>query len=306
MSNLKEQTAVEQIADGRYRAMVSEDWKMWVPVGGYLTSIALRAAQASSSMARPVSVSCHYLNEASFGPADLEVTKLRDTERAESFLVRMSQDGREILAALVAAAPTGEAGPNVNWQKPPDITAAEELGQTHLDDDVAALMGDEPFWKLLEFRMIKGLGRGSREEEGLTGEEHRFTPSGDAHLRGWQRLACGEGNKDPWVDACRHLIITAALQFPTVADPFTPPLRFIAPTMSLTVEFHSFHPDEQWLLADAVGSYAGDGLVGAETRLWTRDGDLIATAHSQMTYHDFADPRTMARLQKSWFQLTEA
>jgi acyl-CoA thioesterase len=308
MPNLDQHTAVEQTADGKYRGVVSEDWKMWVPVGGYLTAIALRAAEASSTMVRPASVSCHYLNEATFGPAELEVTKLRSTERAESLLVRMNQNGRDILTALVSAAPTGQLGPEVNWQEAPDAPAPEDLEETILDQDVLELMGDEPFWKNLEFRMIKGL-KGPHNYpgiEGLSEEELKFTPRRDAHIRGWQRLPGGEGSSSPWVDACRHLIITASMQFATVADPFTPPLRFIAPTMNLTVEFHTFHPNEQWLLADAVGSHAGDGLLGAETRLWTRGGELIATAHSQMTYHDFSDPRTMERLRKSWFQLTEA
>ena len=84
MATLEQQTAVEQTAKGKYRGTVSEEWKLWVPVGGYLTAIALRAAQSSSTMARPVSVTCHYLHEATFGPVDLEVTTLVTTERAES------------------------------------------------------------------------------------------------------------------------------------------------------------------------------------------------------------------------------
>lgn len=282
---------------------------MWVPVGGYLTSIALRAAQAhaSSAMAKPVSVSCHYLNEARLGPADLEVTTLRSTDRASSYFVRMKQDGRDILAALVSAAPTGESGPNLNWQEAPAAPRPEELESTILDEDVLALMGEEPFWKNLEFRMIKGL-MGAHNYPGveeLSREEMKFTPRRDAHIRGWQRMTIGEGHMDPWVDACRHIIITAAMQFATVADPFTPPLQFIAPTMNLTVDFHTFHPEATWLLADAVGSYAGDGTLGAETRLWTQDGDFLCTANSKMTYHDFSDPRTAERLGKSWFDLAE-
>ncbi|MGI5489871.1 thioesterase family protein [Microtetraspora malaysiensis] len=310
MSNLERQTAVERTGDGTYRSDIVEDWKMWVPIGGYLTSIALRAAQAHapSTMARPVSVSCHYLNEAKVGPADLEVTTLRSTDRAGSYLVRMNQDGQDILAALVSAAPTGELSPTLNWQEAPEAARPDELETTILDDDVLALMGDEPFWKMLEFRMVKGL-MGSHNYPGvedLTTEEMKYTPRRDAHIRGWQRMPCGEGHKDPWVDACRSVIITAAMQFATVADPFTPPLQFIAPTMNLTVDFHTFHPEEPWLLADAVGSHVGDGILGAETRLWTQNGDFVATANSKMTYHDFSDPRTMERLGKSWFQLTES
>jgi acyl-CoA thioesterase len=311
MTILDQQTAVKQAGDGKYQAEISEDWKMWVPVGGYLTSIALRAAEASSTMARPVSVSCHYLHEATFGAADLYVTKLIRTDRTESFMVRMSQHGKDILIALVSAAPAGLLGPNENWLDAPETPAPEELEQTILDDDVVALMGDQPYFKNLEFRMIKGL-RGSHnypEIDALSDEEYmklRFTPRRDAHIRGWQRMACGEGSSNPWVDACRHLIITAGLQFPVVADPFTPPLKFIAPTINLTAEFHTFHPEEQWLLADAFGSYAGDGLLGAETRMWTRNGDLLITAHSQMTYHDFSEPNVTEGMQKSWFELRES
>ena len=290
--------------------MICEDWKMWVPVGGYLTSIALRAVQASSTMVRPVSVTCHYLHEATFGPCDLEVTKLLSTERVESLLVRMNQEGNDILVALVSAAPTGLLGPVINWQDAPDAPAPEDLEQTILDADVVEIMGDQPYWKNLEFRMIKGL-KGSHnhpEIDALPDEEYmnlRFTSRRDAHIRGWQRMPCGEGFSDPWIDACRYLIITAGLQFPVVADPFTPPLKFIAPTVNLTVEFHTFHPEAEWMLADATGTYAGDGILGAETRMWTRDGDLLATAHSQMTYHDFSEPKVTEGLQQSWFELRE-
>lgn len=308
MTSLEQQTAVEQTADGKYRGLITEDWKMWVPVGGYLSAIALRAAQASSTMVRPVSVTTHYLNEATFGPADLEVTVLRKTERAESLLVRMNQRGNDVLVALVSAAPAGLLGPNVNWQDAPDAPPPEELEETILDGDVVELMGTEPFWKNLEFRMIKGL-KGPHDYpgiEGLSEEELKFTPRRDAHIRGWQRMPCGEGHSDPWVDAGRYVIITAAMQFPVVADPFTPPLKFIAPTLNLTVDFHTFHPEAQWLLADATGTYASDGLLGADARLWAQDGDLLVSAHSQMTYHDFSDPRLMERLQKAWFELREA
>lgn len=307
MTSLEQQTAVERTADNKYRTVISEDWKLWVPVGGYLTAIALRAAEASSSMPRPVSVTCHYLHEAAFGPAELEVTTLRRTERSESLMVRMTQQGNDILRCLVSAAPTGQLGPLVNWQEAPEAPAPDDIEETILDEDVIELMGDEPFWKNLEFRMIKGL-KGPHNYpgiDGMTEEELKFTPRRDAHIRGWQRMPDGEGFTNNWVDACRYLIIAAAMQFPVVADPFTPPLKFIAPTLNLTMEFHTFHPEAGWLLADAAGSYAGDGLLGAEARLWTQDGHFLATAHSQMTYHDFSDPRLMERLQKSWFELRE-
>ncbi|MFB9235738.1 thioesterase family protein [Plantactinospora siamensis] len=310
MESLEQQTAVEQTAEGKYRGNVSEDWKLWAPVGGYLSGIALRAAQSASNMARPVSLTCHYLHEATFGSVDLEVTTLSVTERADSHLVRMTQNGNDILVALATAAPTDLPGPNENWQEAPEVTEPEDMPGTLLYPDAAQLLGDQPYWKMLEFRMVKGMQpthaypdlSGLSEEELI---ERRFTPRRDAHIRGWQRIANGEGAKDPWVDACRYLIICAGMMFPVVADPFTPPLRFIAPTLNLTVDFHTFHPEDQWLLADATGAHAGQGVLGADTRLWARSGDLLATAQAQLTYHDFSDPKLMERLHKSWFALRE-
>lgn len=310
MSTLDQETAVEQIAEGKYRGTVSEEWKLWTPVGGYLTAIALRAAESASTMARPVSLTAHYLHEATFGPADLEVTRLGATDRSESLFVRMSQGGNDILAAMVSAAPTDLPGPDLNWQAAPEVPDPEGMAGTVLYEDAAKLLGDQPYWKKLEFRMVKGLpaSRSYPNMAGLSEEElieRRLEPRRDAHIRGWQRVPNADGAKDPWLDACRTTIVCSGMMFPVAADPFTPPLRFIAPTLNLTVEFHSFHPEEQWLLADATGSRALDGVIGTDTRVWGRGGDLIATASAQLTYHDFAEPKLMERLHKSWFALRE-
>jgi hypothetical protein len=126
-------------------------------------------------------------------------------------------------------------------------------------------MGDQPYWKNLEFRMIRGL-TGSHNYphlEGLTDEEFtelRFTPRRDAHIRGWQRMECGEGFTDPGSTPAATSS-SPRVAVPVVADPYTPPLKFIAPTVNLTVDFHTFHPEEQWMLADATGTHRSDGLL---------------------------------------------
>ena len=108
-------------------------------------------------MARPVSVTCHYLNEARFGPAELEVTSLPATTRAVSLLVKMTQDAQDVLVALVSALRSGSSVPTSSGRRPPEAPAPDEIEDTILDEDVFEIMGDEPFWKNLEFRIIKGL-----------------------------------------------------------------------------------------------------------------------------------------------------
>jgi len=102
----------------------------------------------------------------------------------------------------------------------------------------------------------------------------RFTPRRDAHIRGWQHMVGRRRIIQPLGRCLRHLIISAGLMFPVVADPFTPPLKFIAPTVNLTAEFHSSHPRAM----DARGclrQLRQRRHLGAEARMWTQAGDLL-------------------------------
>jgi acyl-CoA thioesterase len=95
------QTALEPIGEHRYRAVLSEDWMLWGPAGGYVSAIALRAAGEASSFRRPASFACQYLSVARFAPVELHVESLRSGRRTEALRVAMTQDGRLVLAAQV-------------------------------------------------------------------------------------------------------------------------------------------------------------------------------------------------------------
>src|SRR5436309_15824433 len=88
-------------SNGRYRATLSDAWALWGPAGGYVSSIALRAAGEHSRFDRPASYSCSYLGVADFGPADVEVSTLRSAKRAEAIRVSCVQNGRSFLEAMV-------------------------------------------------------------------------------------------------------------------------------------------------------------------------------------------------------------
>ena len=49
----------------------------------------------------------------------------------------------------------------------------------------------------------------------------------------------------------------------------------------LTVQFHGFAPETEWMLADGVVPLAQDGLLGCTSRLWSEGGRLLATGTSK-------------------------
>ena len=48
MGDFEHDTRVESLGEGRYRAELNPDWMIWSPNGGYVASIALRAAGAEA------------------------------------------------------------------------------------------------------------------------------------------------------------------------------------------------------------------------------------------------------------------
>lgn len=291
MSDLAEQTAVKAIGEGRFRAEVSPDWKLWGPVDGYLAALAMRAAGAHTTMTRPASFSCHYLGEAKFEPVDIEVTTLRRTHRAESMQVRMTQEGFHILDAMVWTTLDGMTGPEGNWTPAPEGPEAEELSQLKLDEDAQELFGDSPFWNNVEIRPIRlnPFHLITKEEvRAFRGDDDKFVAKLEPRNRAWERFAPRSTFDDPWIDACRYIIMVDIAGYPTVAKPYTP-LVFIATTLDLNVTFHVPAPGDEWLLIESNGTAVHEGLMACRASIWSRQRSLAATGSSHMLYRDLEE-----------------
>src|SRR6478672_9959248 len=109
MGELGTDTAVAG-RDGRYTARMARDWEIWGPNGGYVASVALRAAGAHSRFDRPASLVGHFLGVADFDEVQLTTTTRRAASRAESIAVSMTQNGKPIFDALVWSIADGVAG----------------------------------------------------------------------------------------------------------------------------------------------------------------------------------------------------
>ena len=260
-------------SDGRYACELSRDWEIWGPNGGYIAAIALRAAGAHTRFERPASMVAHFLGVADFETLDIECTTLKSAKRAESVRVSLTQGGRNIFEAMVWS--TGDVSglehedlPAPRKGDPEAIpTARERLGERY-DEGMNPY---QQFWSNFDQR--------TPDEDWVDDWENRQPTApvaGD-----WYRFVPTSTFADPWLDACRSVILLDTMGWPAASRHH---LRseYMAPSIDLSCAFHRFRPEEPWLYAQAKAGSAANGLIGCESRVWSRDGALLAVGASQL------------------------
>ena len=277
MGALGDDTAVRAVNSsmGRFEATLSRDWEIWGPNGGYIASIALRAAGAATEMPRPATFTCLFLGVGSFdAPVDIEVVSLRRTKRAEALRVCVLQGDRPLVEAHVWAIDEGLSGLEHDLTVAPDVPAPSEL------KSMAELMPDEAphrFWRNFD----------TKPTAWIPPDDWPPPAPIDPALRQWMRFSpVARYEHDPWVDACRSVVLLDTFQWPAAhrvhihRGPDEP--AFIAPNTDLSVRFHRAAPTSEWLLIDALGPVAEAGLMAGEARLWSEDRRLVASAASHL------------------------
>lgn len=272
MGDFAEQTALEEIGDRRYRAVLNRDWMTWGPAGGYVAAVALRAAGAATTFERPASFSCQYLSVARFDAVELQVETRRGGRLSEALHVTMTQGDNRILDAYVWAVSPNE-GLEHDYTEPPDVPGFDDL------KDVRELEPERPqlgFFQNLDRRPIGW--NPEREPEPR-----------EPVMRGWYRFRPTPTASDRFVDAARSVILIDVFSWPATwpAHPSTEPSPWIAPNLDLHVRFHYDSRPHDWLLAEARAELAAEGLIGTTGTVWSPEGKLLAEGSSQL----FCRPR---------------
>jgi acyl-CoA thioesterase II len=240
---------------------LTEDWSVWGPSGGHVAAIALRAAMRCSRLDRPASFHCHFLAIGDFAPVEIRVRTLGGGKRAESLMAEVVQGERTLLTATVWMIDDGMKGFEHDFGAMPKVARPADLQPYDtLADNYADWF---PIWRSMEGRPLRW-----NQEPGEPVNETwlRFTDT---------RIETREA------DALRQLFW---LDFPgwnATCAAHQWPFPFIAPNLDLTVQFHQFAPEADWMLAEGYVPIAGDGLVGCVSRIWTEDGRLLATGTSK-------------------------
>lgn len=285
MGNLAEDTAVVAV-DGdeggegegprRFTARLNPDWAIWGPAGGYIASIALRAAAEASPFARPASFSCHFLGVAAFDEVDITVRALRGARTACSQRVEIAQGGKPVLEATVWSVGDVDGLEHDVTEAPlvpgPGEVPSIEERIAAIDPELLKQGPPFPFWENFEGRPLQfSLDPPTEPTEPV--------------WRGWYRFLPESTFEDPWVDACRSLVLVDVQSWPSAVRAHfgTEELpRFVAPSLDLYVAFNDPQPASAWLLTDGHGPLARDGLMAWTGRLWSDRGRLVASGGGQM------------------------
>jgi acyl-CoA thioesterase II len=261
-SDLEHATRLVPGDDG-YVAHLSEDWEIWGPNGGYLATIALRAAGLVAQIERPASFYCHFLSSPAFEAVELKVSVLRRGRRAESLAVEMTQQSKPVLHAMVKTA-TEAPGYSHQYPDAPEVPSPETLKTyEELHPDQQRLFS---FWENIERRPV---------EQSATDE-----PSAPV-VSAWTRFRPTACFEDPFLDAARVLILLDTYGFPA-AHRHHRSWEYLAPNLDTGVWFHHFSPHCEWLLIESECAVADSGLMGVGGRVWDMDGKLLASGSAQL------------------------
>lgn len=269
MGDFERDTRVQKVDTGHYRAEISRSWEVWGPNGGYLATIALRAAGDAASIKRPVTFHGHYLRVGRFEPVRLDVNVLQQGSRAESVEVRMVQNDKLVFTGLLRTCTEGEG---LVYDEIVDADAGRTVPEPEslpLYDEHRNKYGADTFWRNFERRVI--------HPEYLDGN----TRTKFARREEWLRFKVDEPTTDPFVDAGRSIVLLDTFMWPAVYRKMGD-CHFIAPSLDITVFFHRSAMDSQWLRIDAQGPIAERGFIAGQGRVFDASGRTIASGYSQL------------------------
>lgn len=261
-------TRLTPSGDGAWSAELREDWGLWGPSGGYLSSLALRAAGEFSRFKRPASFQCQFLRVGKFAPVVLKAELIKDGRRSQLIRVDIIQDERALLTSSVWGVEESLAGLEHDDHCYSSLPDPETL-PTWED-----IFPDEPpfdFVSRIDQRPILTMPRaGDRPRE--------------AELTGFYRFKERHTYPDPFIDAARIMILLDTFgwlaHYP--AHPSDGPSAWIAPNMDYYYRF--FRPSNQadWLHMCVKAGLAHNGLMGTDGEIRDRNGYLLAAGNSQL------------------------
>lgn len=254
-------TALRELGDGRYLAMVSERWEVGPgPNGGYLAALLLRAALEESSLPDPLTMTVHYLSRPETTSCEIDARALRVGRGHAFYRLELVQSGEVRCAALVTLGRLREAGSHDFQPDAPSVPGPESSSA------LLRVGGEVPLWE--------------RVEQRVAGAEDAFflrSEPGEAKTGGWTRLADGRPT-----DALAVAVFLDCWP-PAVFGRTLEPDPAGAPTIEYTVHWRH-RPGSDWCHASfETRAYTG-GYVDEQGALFDKEGRLVAESRQLARY----------------------
>jgi acyl-CoA thioesterase len=264
-SRFERDTAVERVAEGRYRGTVAPGWAVihgGAPNGGYLMAVAARAMRDPlPHHPDPVTITAHYLAAPAVGEVDIDVEVVRSGRRHATVAATLSQDGREQVRLLGAFGDLATAvGPSRVDRRPPELPPRERC---------------VPFTDQIEAEAADGGAPAAPIAQ-------RFDHHIPSTVLGWMRgepSGRGEvGGYLGWRDGAPMdtlgLLVVADCYPPAVFDAGIGDLGW-TPTIELTVQVRASP-----VPGDLAGWFSTHAVTGGyleeDGEVWDADGNLVA------------------------------
>lgn len=245
-------TALEPVAEGRFRGLISEDfWVQVGPNGGYLTAIALRGALSSVPEAArlPRSIHARFLSPPRAQGFELSTEVIRRGRTMTTIGVRMRQEGKTFLEA---SACFSEPFSPIAFQdaRPPEALSLEAA---------------EPVPKQIplnhRYDLVRAIGGTFRAgPRALSGGYIRFAEPRPIDVLALAAL---------W-DAWPPAVFARAME---------QRFRGAVPTVEVSCFFRAparVVPAGEHVLIKVESKTASDGFVEEDAELWSADGALLA------------------------------
>jgi len=250
-------TAVTRTEGGGLVAELDPGWDVGGGIlnGGYLLSVAARAALLDSPHPHPVAVSASYLRAPAAGPATLTVVPGPAGRTLAHSQVTLADAGGPALTVTVTTATLGTDEPEYS-EPVPEAPTVQECFSVAEHRDLAPPGVQVPGLSLQVDTRLDVATAGWAFGQ----------PSGEPRLRAWMRFTDGR-EPDP-------------LALLTFADAL-PPTSFAlgnlgwAPTVQLQVLVRAL-PAPGWCLVEARSSEISGGWVDEDYRIWDSTGRLVA------------------------------
>lgn len=247
MRQFDDDTALEPLAEGLWRAVVPQHWFIGTgPNGGWIAAVLTRA-MAEVAGRPPRSLTVHFLEAPAAGPVEVRAGVERAGGSTTFVTLRMERDGRPMALALGICAEWREGAVEWHDARPLEVPPPEECAR--IDPDRTPV---PDFWR-------------SYEGRGALGAPRQGEPSPAA---GWIRTA----QPHP-LDA----VLVAALTDAWMPVAFVRTReRILVPTLDLTIHWRASLPVDGWALLVMRTTTAAGGVWEEDGEVWSEDGVLLA------------------------------